>query len=502
MLSVMTHASPFPFWQVYECVIRDDWPELPPALQRRFGTLSAWQARHQVRAGQRFPIGPDGRPDARVNAFFASETMGALSESTNRKYAYSVAVWLNFLLRHHSGRRWFEAEVEQIEDFAFWRMIDARNPRRVSGTTWRSDLAALSAFYGWEARTYGVRNPIMRLEREAHQVVGHSSLSRPRAAGAGTENSTETTTENATELSDIGERRITMLTQSAFRRWVDMGLHGIEPDGREARVWRGRNSERDAAFANLLYETGLRVSEAGSLLVEELPPLDRDRPYFTCLLASRCAAGARGRKYSMPFRVRDDLDQLIGLEGERNRAIERAQRAHRYDSLPHLRLLVQMRDRRLRLRAPGGHTTDDVALDDLGPRERRALFKETPSGLEPLALWVNEDGLPREVHGWQATFQTANRRIRRLGIADLDATPSMLRHSFAYHWYCIGRNIEECRSASLTEEDIRYFDAQIGDAWELVRRLLGHARVETTRQIYREPFQRFQALEPLLDGLV
>jgi integrase len=237
------------------------------------------------------------------------------------------------------------------------------------------------------------------------------------------------------------------------------------------------------------------MSEAGSLLVEELPPLNRERPYFTCLLASRCAAGGRGRKYYMPFRVRDDLDALIGLGGERSRAIERAQRAHRYESLPHLRLLVEIRDRRLRLRAPGENTTSDIALDDLGPRERRTLFKETPSGLEPLALWVTEDGLPRDVHRWQATFHTANRRIRRLGITDLDVTPSMLRHSFAYDWYSIGRRMEERGFEYLTEEDQRYFDAQIGDAWELVRRLLGHERVETTRQIYLEAFQRFQARE-------
>jgi hypothetical protein len=248
MVFIMTQASPLDLWQVSACVVKDDWPELPPALQQPFGSLSSLQASHQVRAGQRFLIGPDGRPDARVNAFFASATMGALSESTNRKYAYSVAVWLNFLLRHQSGRRWFEAEFEQIEDFAFWRMIDARNPRRVRRTTWRSDRAALNAFYAWEARAYGVRNPILRLERELQPRVGHSSMSRPRATGA----TTETSTENSTEPSDAGDRRITTLTRSAYQRWIACGLQGIEPDGREARVWRGRNSGRDAAFANLL----------------------------------------------------------------------------------------------------------------------------------------------------------------------------------------------------------------------------------------------------------
>jgi integrase len=104
-------------------------------------------------------------------------------------------------------------------------------------------------------------------------------------------------------------------------------------------------------------------------------------------------------------------------------------------------------------------------------------------------VWVHEDGLPRDFHGWESTFQTANRRIRRLGSAHLDATPSMLRHSFAHAWYCIGRKLEERRFSQLTEDDARYFHEQIGDAWELVRRLLGHASVETTMRIYLEPFQ-------------
>ena len=58
--------------------------------------------------------------------------------------------------------------------------------------------------------------------------------------------------------------------------------------------------------------------------------------------------------------------------------------------------------------------------------------------------------------------------------------------------------------ARLAYEDIRSFDSQIGDAWRLVRRLLRRAHVETTMQIYREPLQRFQALEveSLLDALV
>jgi integrase len=191
----------------------------------------------------------------------------------------------------------------------------------------------------------------------------------------------------------------------------------------------------------------------------------------------------------MPLRVLEDLYWYMAPDGERSAAIARAQRAHRYESLPQLRILVQMRNRTLRLHAPGDSASYDIALDALGPRERRTLFKESPSGLEPLALWVNEDGLPRDFHGWENTFQTANRRIRRLGIADLDATPRMLRHSFAHKWYHTYQLAEEGQFGELTEDDTREEIARFGDAWEVVRRLLGHSSVEITMRIYLEPFQ-------------
>ena len=275
-------------------------------------------------------------------------------------------------------------------------MLDERNPRRVRRTTWRCDLAALRAFYDWAARTYGVRNPTPRRERESHRRIGRPSTPRRLAShavialGASIETSIETSIGKARTSADRRVRPVRWLTPHAFRRWVDLGLHGVGLDGRDAPVWLGRNSQRDAAFADLLYGTGLRLQEAGSLLVAELPPLDRERPYYTCVLAARCATDARGRNYYMSPRVLDDLDYYIGPEGERCVAISQAQEAHRYESLPNLRLLVQARDRTLQLHAPGDSAAYDIPLDALGPRERRTLCKETPSGLEPLALWVNE----------------------------------------------------------------------------------------------------------------
>jgi hypothetical protein len=67
-----------------------------------------------------FLLGPDGRPDDRVNGFFASARMRARSPLTWKKYAHSLGLWLNFLLA--LGKRWDEATEEDAGYFKEWRL--------------------------------------------------------------------------------------------------------------------------------------------------------------------------------------------------------------------------------------------------------------------------------------------------------------------------------------------------------------------------------------------
>jgi site-specific recombinase XerD len=484
-------------WCVFRCTPNRSWPDLPEPLRQHFGTLGALLERHGTRDGQRFLIGPDGRPDQYVNEFLSSLARRTQGEHTSRKYAYSLAIWLNFLQVRQPPRSWYEADSTDVEDLKFWRMTDGRNPRRVTGSTWHGDLAALSAFYTWATRKYSVRNPIA-LRELRHRRRTNRQATYVQAQDGVTSRESTVPTEMAAEPAGIRDSDPKWFTPRAYRRWVDWGLRGLGPDGRDAPVWRGRNSERDAAFADLLYGTGLRLQEGGSLLTDELPPLEEDRRFFTCRLADVCAKNSRGRRYWMPRAVREELDQYIGLEGERRRAIARAQRAHRYESLPDLRLVEELRGRTLRLRRHGNDASHDVPLDVLTPQERRRLFRETTRGLEPLALWLNEDGFPRAHHGWENTFQTANRRIRRLGMQNFVCRPHKLRHSFAFAWYIIGRLLYERQLGHLTADETRDFRVQFGNTWDLVRTLLGHASLETTMQIYLEPFQTLE-VETLLE---
>lgn len=153
-----------------------------------------------------------------------------------------------------------------------------------------------------------------------------------------------------------------------------------------------------------------------------------------------------------------------------------------------VRLLARMLPgRRARLVAQDG-TLSEVPLDSLTPRERRRLLRETPQGLEPVALWLNEDGLPRAPHGWEHVFAEANKRLRALGLKGFAGAPHMLRHSFALRWFSMGRLLFDRKFAHLEGEELRDLRYEFGNTWDLVRLLLGHADQRTTKEVYLEPF--------------
>jgi integrase len=413
-------------------------------------------------AGQPFLLGPDGRPDLRVNAFFTSRRMRARSPLTWRKYAYALGLWLNFLLA--VNRSWDTATEDDAEHFKEWRLTDRSNPRPVETSTFAGDLAALRSFYRWAARTYGIADP----------VAGTDDLDlRPRG---------------------VRDRDIKWFDPAGYRRWRDLGLRGHGLDGRPDPRWRGRNDQRDVAFADGLYGCGLRLAEWASVLLIELPDDDPARGYTTSYLADACAKGGYGHRYWLPRTAL--LGVLDYVEGARARAVRQAQQAGRYERVRRLRLLLGQHGGRLSIQEPDGRLSSP-ALNAIGPRARARLFRPTSAGLEPLALWLNEDGMPRAAHGWEHTFASANARIARMGLAGFTCSPHMLRHSCALRWYAVGRLAYERRFAHLDEEEQRDFRAQFGNTWDLVATMLGHRSPETTRQHYLEPFRTLE-LELLL----
>ncbi len=461
-----TKLSP-PRWRVV--FYRD--AQLPPSVRDDRLVLRHAEAiqRTFVRLTTGRPILVDSAelPDVRVNRWFASDELRGLDPLTWRKYAYSLVVWLNFIAAY--GLSWDEADAESIDAFKVWRTADERNERCVAPGTFKHDLIAIQQFYRWALDEYGVHNPI-RVRRGRWPRWDGTVSERPIAAP------------NA-----VRDRNVKWFDPAGYARYRDVGLLGLTFGGDEDPGFRGRNPQRDSAFAEGLYGTGLRLEEWGSVLLAELPPDSPNQAYATCHLGAATAKGGRGRQYWMPRKTLGEV--LDYVDGERATAVRRAQRAGRYELISDARVLATVVGaRRVRLRSGDGVVTE-TSLDSLTPASRRRLMVQTPAGVEPAALWLGQDGLPRVPHSWEHTFANANKRLASKGLTGFAGAPHMLRHSFALRWYAVGRLAYQAQVGFLTADEVRDFREEFGSAWDLVQLLLGHRDQRTTRETYLEPFQ-------------
>jgi integrase len=278
-----------------------------------------------------------------------------------------------------------------------------------------------------------------------------------------------------------------------------VGLRGHGRDGVPEPGWAGRLEDRNVAFARLLVSSGLRRAEGGSLLTFEVPELRLDGGRY---YRGKVAAGVTRSKKDRTFYVAADAVGEIGAYAESSRAwaVARAQRKGLYERLPGLRVVTEVTRRAkpvVRWRGPGG-PAGQCPLAELTVRERMLLFTEGPQGLEPLWLWLNEQGMPFGVHSWDGVFRTANERCERVltppGRAGLDphqvfapcATPHSARHSFALYMLVVLNELMD-QKYGLTAEERRDFRQLYGDPWFMVQQLLGHASRDTTVERYLAP---------------
>ncbi|MBA0045098.1 site-specific integrase [Mycobacteroides sp. LB1] len=422
--------------------------------------------------GTPYFVGPDGRADARINLFWREPSVRAMARGTQRRYALSLRIWLNFLSA--VGVPWDRADATTLADFKTWRMSAEAAQVHVGASTFQLDLAAVSRFYEWAALACdGVRNPVRF--RQVRRGNHHHELGLER------------------EARPTGVRRadVKWLTPAAFRLWRDVGLRGFTADGVPCESWSGTVEDRDVAFVEGLFGTGLRCGEWSSVLTIELPQ-SLHRRLHRRWLASACAKYGVGRRYWLPKRVAQAANFYLH-EGGRAEAIAFAQARSLYSQIPDLLIVDKVGDGWVNVR--NGNRLHRMTLDALDPPLRMRLFRETDSGLEPLCLWLNSNGLPRPKTAWSKTFRTANGRVQRTlqksdGLsAHLWARPHMLRHSFALRWFSVATFVAWERTSGLTTAEQRDFRNQLGDIWFLLSTLLGHRSAETTRSIYLEPFQ-------------
>jgi integrase len=252
--------------------------------------------------------------------------------------------------------------------------------------------------------------------------------------------------------------------------------------------------------SNRLFACARCGSGTASVLDVELSSPGSER-YPKAWLAAACVKGGRGgRLYRIPRRALAAVGAYLDpVEGSRIEVVRRAQRAGRYDRLSEVRVVTgyNARSRVLSVLGPSGSVP--ISVDVVGPDERRLLFRRTAQGLEPLALWLAANGLPKKVHGWEDTFTDANRRVAKAwagatgGGRDADAEcplwarPHMARHSFALKWFSILSVVWDRRLDGFTDEEMKDLREQFGDIWYQLATLLGHADPATTRARGRLP---------------
>lgn len=178
---------------------------------------------------------------------------------------------------------------------------------------------------------------------------------------------------------DVRASNVKWLTPRTFRLWRDIGLRGYDAKGLPERGWRGRNDGRNAAFADLLFDSGLRLREGGCLLTLEVPQALLGQVYYEGTVVAAIAK-RRERMFYVSVSALDGIAAYMATT--RRAAIRRAQRQGRYERVPGRRIVTRVsqgKDRRVTWKdAPGRRGEDPIRV--LDERERRALFIEGAQG--------------------------------------------------------------------------------------------------------------------------
>jgi len=442
--------------------------------------LSRREAAARVKPGSPFMTSPNGGADPFMTAYFNSGSFRRLAQSSQRSYTDDYRTFFNFLWLRK--KRWLETTAQDFEDYEDWRRRAPENPRLISGAKWVRECAALKRLYEWAQRENLIEATPIR-----------ATVSRGR------DGSMVEVVDGAAH--DVRTFNVKWLTPRMWKLWRDVGLLGLTRDGTPDETFHGRNGDRNAAFADLLFESGLRRTEAASLLTLEIPVSDGRSRYQWSRVANAAAKYRSGRPFpvSSPTVGRLRAYQVTA----RADAVTAAQKSGRYNSIPDKWIVTK-------IERTGGETTlywteeqsgrtRHMPLDQLRVDERRRLFRKTDDGLEPLWFWLGEGGLPFESHSWEQVFSAATKRCRKiLGVGAPYCTPHSARHSFALIMLVAAEHAMKSRFGLSTRER-RDYEVLYGSPWRMVKDLLGHQSEETTRNVYLAPVRDVQ-VRTLLEG--
>lgn len=429
----------------------------PELLQGQLDPAAAGALdRAGVVGGQPFILGADGSYDLELNRFFRElPSWGVRADNSIAAYARDVMLFCRFLHEARGGKSIWQCDGADLRAYKRSR-LGAEGPARVSTATWGRSVAALDKWVAWSVEG-GL------LEREPFRYVDKTVLT---PAGV------KQIRVNAEAEPDVDARPIDFVSFEDYLLWRDVGLRGELPSGGPDPRWRGRNGERNALFADVLIYTGMRLGEASSLLLAEVPPLEaRGRVVGEVRLSRAVAKRRKARSVFLTRRLLRRLHQYLDIERD-----ELVSRRH----LDHAEALAVGRTG-----ARGLHLADGGRLwsyDTIGIEDRqRLVYSASHSQAGPLWLWLGESGEPMQRESWQSIFRRANERCARFDIP-IEIHPHTLRHCFAVQMLGLLlrqtlRALGEREDRHLTREQIRRL--LIGNPMRKLQLLLGHKHEAT-----------------------
>ena len=428
--------------------------------------LSGVAGRIGLMDGMPFFLDRDGSYLHDVNRFFrACPTMGVCSRHSLRAYAHDIFVWMRFLEERRGGKQLWRADYNDVIAFHHARRLSDA-PFQISAPSWNRAIAALDKLYRWALEEGLIASSPFRYDlsfrhgqgRGAPKVV-EGNRARERAARP-----------HDMQFVDLGRYLV-------FR---DIGLKGRLPDGSEDPAWRGRNGERNAVFAELLVTTGMRLGEAGSLIIDELPRLTSDSPRILPFdLPGVITKGERPRRIRLPRRVLKLIEDYSDIE----RQIALAK------TPPHPAVPLVL--------SPDGRNAVDgsgrrIALTRLRPQDRQRLLRSLDGRAEHVSLWLTERGQPVSSGTWEVAFRRAGQRCRAFGL-DITVTPHMLRHTFAVNMLSMLIREQVGTIFNPTDAHGAAYRQMLGDPLRQLQHLLGHANITST-YIYLDSLAEAQEL--------
>jgi site-specific recombinase XerD len=434
-------------------------------------------ARRQLALGlrqeMRFILDDDGAPARDLNEWLRQlPDSGSPAVNTWDGYARDFCAWASWLAAR--GSHWLAATKGDVVDYHAER-LDGPLDRRLARRSWNRAMGALDNFYRWaveegllaappftyrDVRVWGAsRQPVVVRRNMAMEKAGRTHAS------------------------------VKWLGRDYLNLFLNVGLSGLGPDGRDDRCFLGRNPARNRAAAELMSHVGLRQSEVSYLLVFEIPELPTSpAPFLQWELPASICKGGRRREVLLPRRTLEDVRSYMRLE----RALVAEEKAWR----PRRPLLVTDPE------PTRGRVDGRVkSWASLNKRDRVRLV--LPDGSSPLLALQSTRRAGAPLLRWNSVFAEATRRCQVVEPNFPRVTPHMLRHTFAVHMLSwlqarIKATVERQGRApgfALVAPLVRMMDPLL-----TLRNLLGHASVTTT-EVYLQKINAARVYATLLDDV-